>query len=547
MTRSDTYYRALSLYRSVVSARRDHARERDALISGGGDELIRVTRVHCTVDEEWIAEIERGLVFIDKAIREDRQFIYSNGEVVPIEKVKNVSKESVEHLARHAEYITREPEDDDLVPDKLYTVERISDYAVYENRFLYMLLCYLRDFVSLRYKKLLELTNCYRGSLSVKKEMVIFNRSLTLSLSLEDRINDEPWLIEHNSVKALIDRIDLILKTLTALLATPLMEEVGKVAMLKPPITKTNILKMDNNFKGAVALYEYIIEYRADGFTVEEDIRELSPFSGELADDLAQIELLLAFTVYRYGLGMSDELKASMDLDAANERAAELRRRTEQLEAVGRRFRSGELGYEEYIVELEEQVRLLQNQADTLDPLYRELDESRAAERELAYELDEQKRLGAELAAKLEAVDERHAEDKAALEAAHRAEKDTILASTRRELDKMFSDTYDSFDALRSEISEKDGEMSRLKEQLAKLTDERNCLEAIVLGRSRGGDGEKISLTDELGFERLEADLEAFIRFYKHEWRLAKRRIRRDLLNFKHIKELGEKDSSEKS
>jgi hypothetical protein len=47
------------------------------------------------------------------------------------------------------------------------------------------------------------------------------------------------------------------------------MECVSKVAMLKPPITKTNILKMDNNFKAAVALYDYLLSYHKDGYSFE--------------------------------------------------------------------------------------------------------------------------------------------------------------------------------------------------------------------------------------------------------------------------------------
>ena len=44
--------------------------------------------------------MEKGLVHIEKAIKEERQFIRSNGEVLPIEKIKHVSKESIEHLAK---------------------------------------------------------------------------------------------------------------------------------------------------------------------------------------------------------------------------------------------------------------------------------------------------------------------------------------------------------------------------------------------------------------------------------------------------------------
>ena len=130
MNQSDAYYRALLAYRAQTAAKRECVRDRNAFAEAGGRGEIAVTRAVCTVDEEWIKEIEAGLVHLEKAIKEERQFIYSNGEVIPIEKVKNVSKDSVEHLARHSDLITRVHEGEDLIPDKLYTVERLSDYAV---------------------------------------------------------------------------------------------------------------------------------------------------------------------------------------------------------------------------------------------------------------------------------------------------------------------------------------------------------------------------------------------------------------------------------
>ena len=119
MNRSDAYYRALLAYKKITSEQRDCRRDSLAVAEAAGEGSLSVTRMICTVDEAWIDAIEKGLVHIEKAIKEDRQFIYSNGEVIPIEKVKHVSKDSVEHLARHAELITREPEGEDLIPDKL--------------------------------------------------------------------------------------------------------------------------------------------------------------------------------------------------------------------------------------------------------------------------------------------------------------------------------------------------------------------------------------------------------------------------------------------
>ena len=142
-------YRAFIDYRKVTATDSDLKRERKSYkLIDKELEFFEAIKIDCTIDEDWVEAIEKGLVHVDKAIREDRQFIRSNGEVIDIEKVKNISKDSVEHLARHSTLITRYDEGEDIIPDRLYTVERLSDYAVYENKFLYM---HLHITLSLQY------------------------------------------------------------------------------------------------------------------------------------------------------------------------------------------------------------------------------------------------------------------------------------------------------------------------------------------------------------------------------------------------------------
>ncbi len=563
MNQSDAYYRALLTYCTLIGSKRECVRDRRAFVSAGGEESIRLTRAHCTVDESWIVEIEKGLVHIEKAIKEERQFIYSNGEVIPIEKVKNVSKDSVQHLARHSDLITRLPEEEsDLVPDKLYTVERYSDYTVYENRFLYMLLCYLRDFVTLRYQKILDLTNRYDGKLSVKKDIVIFNRTLDLCIDMHDVRKDDPYLREHNPAKALIDRMDLILKTIMSYLSTPLMESVEKAPMLKPPITKTNVLKMDNNFKGAVALYEYIISYTDAGYTVEEEVQEISSFSDSLAEDMAEAELLLSFLTYRYSLGLGDELKLAYESDEATRRQEELRQKTEQMESIRRRLAKEGKPQEEYLLYLEKHVRALQNEADRLAPLYKELDVYKETEHRLQLELTHLEKRTRQLEEELEQLRKVHAEELKALADAHLAEVSDLIQTHRTELDAMtercntelaeLTERYTAQIAalqeghdvqvasLREELDAARADIARLTNENQALADEKKVLDARVLAlRSKRGEigaDEKNAMTEKERFDELEDQLEAFVRFYKNEWSLTKRKIRKDLLNLKYIK-----------
>jgi hypothetical protein len=547
MNQSDAYYRALLAYKKLTAEQRDCRRDSHAFAEAEGAERVTVTRMICTVDEAWIDAIEAGLIHIEKAIKEERQFIYSNGEVIPIEKVKHVSKDSVEHLARHAELITRAPEGEDLIPDKLYTVERLSDYAVYENRFLYMLLCYLRDFVTLRYQKILELTNRYEGHLTLDKEITTFGRTVTVKLDLTDHRQDDPYLREHNPAKALIDRMDLILKTVLAFLSTPLMESAGKAALLKPPITKTNVLKMDNNFKGAVALYDYIIAYEGDGYTVTEDNRDISPFGDALREDMAEAELLLAHLTYRYGLDITSTLKANLERDENAARQAELKSRADALELLRRRMERDGEAPEAYVLELEKLTRTLRHELDRLDPLYTELDQHRQTELSLTETVnaltdringfDEELRQAENTRLELEQENElRHRREQAALIDAQTAEK----ASWAEQAEAERATHRDEIAALRAEIDRKQAELDNAHTAYAELTAENRLLHAQVLGQRALEKGvtpaEMEAMTDKDGFDELERELEAFIRLYEKVWKQTKRKIRKDLLNPKYIK-----------
>ena len=547
MNQSDAYYRALLAYKRLTDEQRDCRRDSRVFAEAQGNERITVTRMICTVDKAWIDAIEAGLVHIEKAIKEERQFIYSNGEVIPIEKVKHVSKDSVEHLARHAELITRAPEGEDLIPDKLYTVERLSDYAVYENRFLYMLLCYLRDFVTLRYQKILELTNRYEGHLTLDQEIAAFGRTVTVKLNLTDHRQDDPYLREHNPAKTLIDRMDLILKTVLAFLSTPLMESAGKAALLKPPITKTNVLKMDNNFKGAVALYDYIIAYEGDGYTVTEDNREITSFGDALREDMAEAKLLLGELTYRYGLDITPALKANLERDENTARQTELKARADALELLRRRLERDGEAPETYILELERLTRTLRHELDRLDPLYAELDQRKQTELSLTETVsaltnriggfDEELRQAENVRLAAEEENEvRHRREQAALMDAQSAEK--AAWTERAEAERATHRA--EINALKAEISRKQAEIDRFAAAYDALEDEKRLLQAQVLGQRALEKGvtpaELEAMTDKESFDELERELTAFIGLYEKVWKQTKRKIRKDILNSKYIK-----------
>ena len=76
MNHLDTYYRALVDYRkSTVESSQCSAERRTVAKADAKEDAIVVTAKSCTVKTDWVEAIEAGLVHVDKAIREERQFI----------------------------------------------------------------------------------------------------------------------------------------------------------------------------------------------------------------------------------------------------------------------------------------------------------------------------------------------------------------------------------------------------------------------------------------------------------------------------------------
>ena len=428
MKQLDVYYRALLEYREKTQQNKACASDSRAVIKANTDlDAIVLTRKHCIIEEDWVNAIEEGLKYVAKAIAEERQFIHSNGETLPIEKIKNVSKDSVVHLAKHSNLITREIPGQDIIPDQLYTVEKLSDYAVYENKFLYMLLCYLRDFITIRYNKILELSNTYNGTMTMNKVVKTASRTIKYSVNLAEEKRDDEYLQETNRAKDIISRIDLLLKTVIAFLSTPLMQFVSKVPMIKPPITKTNVLKMNNNFKQSLNLYGYIVAYDGDGYTVETEVKELSPFNDTVAEEMADTILLSSFITYEHSLGIEAQLKRNYELEQQRRKEQELKEFREKLEAARLKVQKSEMSMEEYILMLEKHIRALEKKAKELDKLKEELEETKELLIKTSQENEELKNNLERTISELEAEKLRYINDMAAVKLAHEEEMKSLV------------------------------------------------------------------------------------------------------------------------
>ena len=559
MNHLDVYYRALRIYRTLTLENRDCSALRRAISqSDVENDEITITRTTCLVDEDWIDAIETGLVFIEKAIKEERQFIYSNGEVVPIEKVKHVSKDSVQHLAKHSNLITKEQTGKDFIPDQLYSVERLNDYAVYENRFLYMLLCYLRDFISIRYDKILDISNKYDGILKLNKEIVTSGRKISYQVDLHEEIADDKYLRESNPAKDVIDRIDLILKTVMAFLATPLMEIAGKAAKLKPPITKTNVLKMDNNFKGAVALYDFIIAYDKPGYTYEIQKIDLAPFGEVLADELSEAGALLSFLTYEYGLGLNEKLKNNFNAEEDRRKAEQIKLKSEQLEALKRKLNNMEISPEEYIFNLEKHIKLLETDNRQIEGLKKRIADQKENEEKLNFEIKQMKKEEEELREFIEQSKISHKQQMEELREEYDGRVHENILKHEQEIEELKNTFNEHIGELRErlrtqeaklsedlaesnvQLNEARAQVNELTNNYAALLEEKRACEARIkaLRLNKGESFSDDEFMDKESFDELEKEFEAFVNFYDQRWGKVKKSIRKKLLSYQSLKGL---------
>ena len=554
MSNLDTLYKAFADYRKVTADDRDCSVQRSALCKAGvQSDVVEIKRCVCTIEEDWVNAIEEGLTYIEKAIGEERQFIRNNGEILPIEKVKRVSRDSVEHLSRHSNLIRKKPEEGkDLVPEQLYTVERLSDYALYENRFLYMLLKYLEEFIGIRYNRIAELTNTYHGNMSMDKQISSRGKSMTFKIELKEERRNDPVLEKTNPNREVIDRIGLMMRSVAHFLATPLMQEVAKTPMLKPPITKTNVLKMNNNFKGAMKLYEFVMAYDRDGYTVEEKIKRLSPLADSVADEMAEIASLTSFLTYEHGMNIREELKLEYERELERQARREAERKQEQLESLRRRIKESGESAEEYMLMLEKRNKELESASVELERATAEIErvngEKAALEtkaQELATTVGERDAAVRELENKLERelakMDEAHKKDLREQDERHKAE----LKEEAENRDRAVAEVEEKFEELKVAYAEEKAELIAECDVKIKLKDDEvagvRAENQAILEEKALSDGRLNALrskyglftraddfTSEAAFNEIETQYNAFRTFFKKEWKKTKKRIRKE-------------------
>ncbi len=240
------------------------------------------------IDLTWVEEIEACIIPLDNIIRVPRKFIIQEEEIVPIERAKKITAESVRHLAQHTNMIAK-VEGDDVTPNEILNVFREESFEVYENRFVFTLMQNLIRFIDVRYNVLFNLSDDENmASLKMENETYRGKEKITYKLEistqsggndLEDNTN-----IDGENASA-FQRIERIKKIINEYAHSGFMKELQGCVPVRPPIMRTNAIQKNPNFRACLKLWQFIQSYRDVGYEI------ISKESNEMVSDEYRTEL----------------------------------------------------------------------------------------------------------------------------------------------------------------------------------------------------------------------------------------------------------------
>ena len=211
----------------------------------------------CVSDTSWIDMVEECIPYLDNIIRNPRRFIVQEENIVPIEKAKVVTEESIRHLAQHTSMIQEVQEDGTVIPLKLLNVYREETVDLYENRFIKSLVDNLYTFVNNKlnesdqrsYAKV-ESTVSYSGLMKKKGEEVEVNHQLKSKKDTEIDASKDGHSLE--------ERISHIKDIVSAFRGSTFIKSLKESSPVRSPIRKTNVILKEQNFIKALELWEYL-------------------------------------------------------------------------------------------------------------------------------------------------------------------------------------------------------------------------------------------------------------------------------------------------
>ena len=246
---------------------------------------------------EWIEEVVFTIPYIVKAFENANKNLISEEEILKMELIKKVSVDSIKHLTKHTNFVTKfDEKTGDVIPEKLLNSNKEESYNTYENRFLYTLVSLIQDFIIVRER------NANKDVLSKGKNVQNKNymaktkfRREKIRINLEYNAERIEGVESDDDLEVKVGQIKEGIKTIKS---TDIYKTIAskRVILVKSPLKMTNVLLKNVNYQYAVKLWNYL----NDNFDIKNKsvVNKETPAATKTTKKLVDEEFLLSYMIF---------------------------------------------------------------------------------------------------------------------------------------------------------------------------------------------------------------------------------------------------------
>ena len=220
------------------------------------------------IDTEWIDKIEFTLPYIENIFRNPNRFIINEEEIVKIELARKITVDSIKHLSKHTNLIQDiNKETGDVRPSKILNINKEESYDTYENKLIYTLVQNIKIFINQRKRKLeeaLEIAEKNEKLIEYEGKSRYKDENIQMNLQIMSKENSEK---KSKQGEEILERIAKLERRVTDVTSLEVYKMIDKkhIALIRPPIKKTNVVLKNVNFQYAVSLWNYLQQNMEDG------------------------------------------------------------------------------------------------------------------------------------------------------------------------------------------------------------------------------------------------------------------------------------------